>query len=227
MKHIVDSLDIDGILANGVNHAVIDVDNTITKSNITQFYMFIKRERLKSRLLWWLFLMYCFAAAPFYLAVDRLSRDWFNHIFVQRKFGKYTYEQLERYAERYFEEKLRKQFIVPVHDLIFYLKEKGVQVTLLSTNFDLIVKHYGTYFQVPYVCLPVVKHVSGIKIDFSQLNGFKRNYIQRLNPATTMAIGDSKYDLPMLEHVHYPIIVANKKKKWMKSIQREAVLIRA
>jgi phosphoserine phosphatase len=227
MKHIRDFSQFDGILANGVNHAVIDVDNTITKSNIAQFYLFIKRERLKSRLLWWLFLVYCVAAAPFYFAVDRLSRDWFNLVFVQRKFGKYAYEQLENYAEKYFKEKLRKQFIVPVHDLIFYLKEKGVQVTLLSTNFDLIVKHYGAYFQVPYVCLPVVKQDSVIRIDFSQLTGFKRNYIQRLNPATTMAIGDSKYDLPMLEHVHYPIIVANKKKKWMKSIQREAKLIRA
>ncbi|MED4600048.1 haloacid dehalogenase-like hydrolase [Paenibacillus validus] len=227
MKHSRDFSQFDGILANGVNHAVIDVDNTITKSNIVQFYLFIKRERLKNRLLWWLFLVYCLAAAPFYLAVDRLSRDWFNHVFVQRKFGKYAYEQLEKYAQRYFEEMLKRQFIVPVHDLIFYLKEKGVQVTLLSTNFDLIVKHYGAYFQVPYVCLPVVKQDSRIRIDFSQLKGFKRNYIQRLNPAMTMAIGDSKYDLPMLEHVHYPIIVANKKKKWMKSIQREAVLIRA
>lgn len=226
MKFIKDFSDIDIILANGVNHAVIDVDNTITRSNIAQFYLFIKGKRLKNRLLWWPFLLYCLAAAPFYLAVDFLSRDWFNHIFVQKKFGKYTYEQLERYAESFFDHKLRKQFIVPVHDLIFYLKDKGVQVTLLSTNFDLIVKQYGAYFQVPYVCLPVVAKDSGIQIDFSHLDGFKRNHIRHFDPATTIAIGDSKYDLPMLEHVHYPIIVAKKQKKWMKSIQREAALIR-
>ena len=55
MKHSRDFSQFDGILANGVNHAVIDVDNTITKSNIAQFYLFIKRERLNNRLLWWLF----------------------------------------------------------------------------------------------------------------------------------------------------------------------------
>jgi hypothetical protein len=96
MKHIKDFSEIDMILKNGVNHAVIDVDNTITRSNIAQFYLFIKRRRLKSPVLWWSFLLYCSAAAPFYLSVDYLSRDWFNNLFVQRKFRKYSYDQLER-----------------------------------------------------------------------------------------------------------------------------------
>ncbi len=216
----------DEILKRGVNYAVFDVDNTITKSNIAQFYFFIKRKRLKNTLYWWPFLLYCASAAPFYLILDLISRDWFNHLFVQRKFRKYTYEQLEIYAEMFFHESLKQQFISPIHDLIFYLKSKGVQITLLSTNFDLLVKQYGSYFEVPYVCLSVIKTDNGIRIDFSKLSGFKHNSIQHFDPALTMAVGDSKYDLPMLEHVHYPIIVAKKKKKWMQSLQREALLIR-
>ncbi|MGG2196458.1 haloacid dehalogenase-like hydrolase [Paenibacillus validus] len=226
MKKVIDVSYFDGLLELGVDCAVIDVDNTITKSNIAQFYFFIKRKRLKHWLPWYAFVLYCAAAAPFYLIVDFLSRDLFNRLFVQRKFRKYAYGQLEEYAEQFFQENLKQQFIVTVHDLIFYLREKGVRITLLSTNFDLIVKQYGAYFQVPYACLPVIKTDAGVQIDFSQLEGFKRNHIQRFDPATTIAIGDSKYDLPMLEHVHYPIIVAKKQKKWMKSIQREAALIR-
>lgn len=226
MKYFGNVSDFDKMVGKGVKHAVIDVDNTITKSNIVQFYFYIKRRRLQGGLLWWTFVTYCVAVAPYYLLIDILSRDWFNHVFVQRKFRAYSYEQLEVYAEMFFRDKLSKQFITPVHDLIFYLKDKGVQVTLLSTNFDLIVKQYGAYFQVPYVCLPVIATDTGIRIDFSELDGFKRKHIQHFDPATTIAIGDSKYDLPMLEHVHYPIIVAKKQKKWMKSIQREAALIR-
>lgn len=216
----------DELIDRGVNNAVFDVDNTITKSNIAQFYLFIKKKRLNRSVYWWPFLMYCAIAAPFYLMLDFISRDWFNHLFVQRKFRKYAYEELENYAEMFFNEKLKQQFISPTHDLLYYLKEKGVQVTLLSTNFDLIVKQYSNYFQVPYLCLPVVKTDDGIRIDFSNLEGFKQRTMQQFEPASTIAVGDSKYDLPMLEHVHYPIIVTNKKKKWMKSIQREALLIR-
>lgn len=225
MKIFNDLSYFDKLLEYGAKHAVIDVDNTITKSNIVQFYFFIHQKHIKNRIFWWSLVLYCIVVAPFYLVVDHLSRDWFNYLFVRRKFRKYAYKQLEEYAEQFFNEKLKQQFIVPVHDLIFYLKEKGVQITLLSTNFDLIVKQYGAYFQVSYECMPVKQTDSGVQIDLSQLKNFKRNYILRFDPSTTIAIGDSKYDLPMLEHVHYPIIVAKKKRKWMQSIQREAVLI--
>lgn len=43
MNYITDFSYIDDLIDNkGVRNAVIDVDNTITKSNIVQFYLFIK-----------------------------------------------------------------------------------------------------------------------------------------------------------------------------------------
>jgi hypothetical protein len=101
-------------------------------------------------------------------------------------------------------------------------------VTLLSTNnFDLIVKQYGKYFDVPYICLPVQKNGTGISIDFSKLDGFKYNEIRKFNPAETLAIGDSKHDFPALDYVDYPFIVAKKKKSWMKKLKKDLVFIKA
>jgi len=225
MTFIEDFSYIEELIKKGLKNAVIDVDNTITKSNIAQFYLFVMRERIQSRGLWGLFLLYCVLAAPFYLTIDFLSRDLFNRVFVLRKFKSYSKDQLEQYAAAFFEKKLKHTFIRFTHDLIFYLKKQGVHVVLLSTNFDLIVKQYGAYFDVPYVCLQVQQKGSGITIDFSKLKGFKESEIRKFNPSDTLAIGDSKYDFPALDYVDYPLIVADKQKSWMTKLRKSPAFI--
>jgi hypothetical protein len=126
MNFINDFNYVDELIEKGLKNAVIDVDNTITKSNIVQFYLFVKKNRIRSRTVWYSLIVHCIAPAPFYMALDLLSRDLFNKIFVRNKFKKYGVSQLEQYAEQFFEEKLRNQFIVFTHDLIFHLKAQGI-----------------------------------------------------------------------------------------------------
>ena len=63
MYFVEDFAYIDALIKRGVKNAVIDVDNTITKSNIVQFYMFIKKKCIKNKLAWMLF--YLIALLPF------------------------------------------------------------------------------------------------------------------------------------------------------------------
>jgi hypothetical protein len=126
MTFIEDFSYIDELIEKGLKHAVIDVDNTITKSNIAQFYLFVMRERIQSRGLWGLFLLYCVMAAPFYMLIDFLSRDLFNRAFVLRKFKSYSIDQLEQYAEAFFEKKLKHKFIRFTHDLIWLFDTSSI-----------------------------------------------------------------------------------------------------
>ncbi|MEC0182321.1 haloacid dehalogenase [Paenibacillus peoriae] len=227
MDYISDFSYIDDLIDNkGVRNAVIDVDNTITKSNIVQFYLFIKKQEIGEKL-WPLYFSSFVLRAPYFLTLDAVSRDSFNKLFVLKKFKKYSYAQLEYYSKSFFEKSLKRKFISFTHDLIFHLKEKGVHVELLSTNFDLLVKQYGHYFDVPYSCLNVKPEGNGITIDFSNLDGFKGREIAKFDPAVTLSIGDSKYDLPALNHVDYPFVVAKKDEKWMGQINKEARFIKA
>lgn len=227
MDYMTDFSYIDHLIRDkGVRNAVIDVDNTITKSNIVQFYLYIRKNEL-GKTKWPFFFSYFVLKVPYFILLDSISRDLFNKIFVLRKFKKFSYSQLEEYSRSYFEERLKEQFISFTHDLIFHLKEKGVQVVLLSTNFDLLVKQYGQYFNVPYVCLDVVAKGDGIDIDFSNLNGFKEKEIGKFSPTETLSIGDSKYDLPALNYVDHPFVVAKKREKWMKVLNKDARFIKS
>lgn len=218
MNYISDFTYIDHLIRDkGVNSAVIDVDNTITKSNIVQFYLFI-RKREMSKAIWPLYFSSFVVRAPYFILLDSLSRDWFNKLFVLKKFKRYSYSELDEYSRLFFEEKLKSRFIRFTHDLIFHLKKEGVRVSLLSTNFDLLIKHYARYFDVEYTCLKVIDEGNEISIDFSNLDGFKENEIRKFDPTKTLSIGDSKYDLPALKYVNYPFVVASKDSKWMKEL---------
>ena len=86
---------------------------------------------------------------PIFLALDAVSRDSFNKLLCFEN-SKIFLCSVGILIEVIFEKSLKGRFISFTHDLIFHLKEKGVYVELLSTNFDLLVKQYGEYFDVPY-----------------------------------------------------------------------------
>ncbi|AGA60057.1 phosphoserine phosphatase (plasmid) [Thermobacillus composti KWC4] len=214
---------IEQILSTGIEGAIFDVDNTLAKCNIVDFYLFIKKKEL-SPLLWW-FYMFLFAfRVPILIFVDFISRDLFNRWFVNRKFRRFRYEELETYAEQFFEEFLSKRMIASTHDLIFQLKANGIPVVLLSTNFDLIVKQFGKYFDIPYTCLRIMRNDKGIMIDFSSLENFKENEVKKYSKRC-IGVGDSKYDIPILNHVEYPFVVANKPRKWFRLLNKTPELL--
>ncbi|CAM4042722.1 haloacid dehalogenase-like hydrolase [Paenibacillus alkaliterrae] len=211
------------IIPNNVDVAIFDVDNTLAKCNIVNFYLFIQKKR-KNRFLWlWYFISFV-VRAPYFIVLDLVSRDLFNRLFVERKFRKFQYKELETYAELFFNEFLKHRMIASTHDLIKYLQSKNVPIVLISTNFDLIVKQFGKYFDVPYICLKILPTASGVTIDFSNLDNFKENAVKEYS-ANSIGVGDSKYDIPVLNYVDYPYVVADKPQKWFKYLKKTPVLL--
>jgi phosphoserine phosphatase len=147
--------------------------------------------------------------------VDRWSRPRCQSLIFKR-YRKYSALDLEAEADELFQSVLTKKFIPYVHDLVFYLKQRNVHVHLLSTNIEPVVKQYASYFQVPYSCLSLKDAVESEPIDFGMLNDFKWDMIKEYEPASTIVIADSTSDLPILNHVRYPVIVTKRIKSWMR-----------
>lgn len=210
----------------GVKHAIIDVDNTISKSNVVEFYLFV-RSAMMHPVLYRVWLCYFMIVhIPRYLLLDFWKRERFQQVFY-RNYANIPIGQLERRAYEFFEMKVKSSFIQPVHDLIFDLKRAGISVVLLSTSIEPIVKQYADYFQVPYVCLEARSENGATQIDLSSLSDFKLNYIRECgcDPCNTVSIADSKHDFDVLNYPKYAVVVNNRVPKWMKGLQNDAVFL--
>jgi phosphoserine phosphatase len=225
-RHISDFSYIDNIIQNGATHALIDVDNTIAKANITELYLWMKRKKCKTTLHWYLWCVYfAICWGPLYMLLDFIDRDLFQRAFY-RRYDQFTMQEVEGNAKELFQKKYKKKFIAHTHDLIFYLKEKNISITLLSTNMDCVVKEYADYFQVSYICLQVKEmHNGRVQVNLEPLRDFKYRAAASFCAQSTIAVADSKHDLPVLNYVKFPLIVSNKRKSWMSGLKKELILL--
>lgn len=215
---------IDDLIQREVNVAVFDVDNTITKSNVLDLYLYIKFQKTKVKMFYYTwFIFFAITHVPIYLVLDFFSRELFQRVFY-RKYKKYSVKDINEYSVQLFNKKLKYKFIKDIHDLIFYLKSKGVKVILLSTSISPLIKQYAKYFDVEYKSLEIKDKNDKAEVDTTSLENFKFNFIKNYNPQFTISVADSKHDLPVLEYTKYSIVVANKKSNWFKNLKEPVVL---
>ncbi len=214
---------IDELIEKDIKDVVIDVDNTITKSNVLDLLFFIKANSLHTILYYLWVSLFFILKGPLYGILDFVNRDWFQKAFYGN-YSNYPLKELEDYSKELFARKLQSKFITEIHDLIFYLKRKNMKVHLLSTSIEPVVKQYGDYFGVPFTSLRVIEQGDGSRVDLASIKDFKLNYIKTYNPHTTIAIADSKHDFNMLNYVDHPIVVSSKEKRWMKKLQNKPFL---
>jgi hypothetical protein len=71
-----------------VTTAIFDVDNTLIRTNITEFYFYLRKRRFSGyfggtkRLLW--LAGFALFWAPYYLALDYFDREAFQRAFYRR-----------------------------------------------------------------------------------------------------------------------------------------------
>lgn len=194
--------------------AVFDVDNTLVRTNITQFYFYLmKRQGRGIRYRFsYLLLIFSFALfwAPFYLLLDFFDREAFQRAFY-RRYSRFTTEEMERLAVPFFDEVLKPKLIPSTSQLVSHFKIEGLGVVLLSTNMEPVVRQVAHHFDVPYFCLKVIKSPGGSLVDLSELTDFKLHVARSFHAQSTIAVADSKHDLPVLKYVKYPFVVSKKK----------------
>lgn len=212
------------LIKKGVKNAIFDIDNTITKSNIVDFYLFIKSKHIRNKWCYYLWFGAFLFTIPGYLMLDFFNRGWFAKMFVNR-FSSFSKKDLEQGAKEFFEKKLKKRFIKQVHDMVFFFRDNGVNVYLLSCTIEPIVKCYGEYFEVPYRCISVLEKDDKVKVDLSNFTNFKENFVYSFDPDCTVTIADSKHDIPILKYCRFSIIVTNNRiRNWMRGLKNSIIM---
>ncbi|WP_182914450.1 HAD family phosphatase [Paenibacillus sp. 1011MAR3C5] len=210
--------ELDQWIRNGVKHALIDVDNTLVKANIAELYLRMRKNSFKRSWAWRLWLA-GFAAfwAPIYLLLDAMNREWFQRAFY-RRFRAFSPEQIDQASEELVQEKCRTRLISYTHQLIPYLQKNNINVILLSTNIEPVVKRMAQRYGVDYLCLPVLQNGTAAQVGLDQLRDFKKNHATRYPSESLLAVADSKHDLPVLQHAAYSIVIEDRPLSWMKKI---------
>lgn len=203
---------------NGLKHALIDVDNTLVKANITELYFALKRNRIQRRWHWFLWCVYFAVAwAPLYIVLDAWNREWFQRAFYKR-YHEFSIEQIEAEAERLFQQKCQHSLISHTDQLIQCLLQHQVSITLLSTNIEPMVKRFASRYGIEYACLRVDRHGPCAQVNLENLRDFKYRCAVSYPSSSLLAVADSKHDLPVLQQATFAVVISNRRSPWMRRI---------
>ena len=209
------------MLANGGNDKVIyenytqkwafiDVDNTLTNTNIGSLLFFIKKQKISPfrYFIWKSFFL--FVVTPILLLLDKLSRPYVQ-IFVYWLYRNYTEEFLTVSGKAYVTEHLQAQLLPDTLHIIEKLKANKSKIVLVSTNLNHLVQPIAAHLNVQYKAIDLVelKQLT-LREKISYLHDFKESYMSKNQYDNSIGIGDSKYDLAILKHTSRALLRAKK-----------------
>ncbi len=210
---------IDDWINKGMNTALIDLDNTLVKANITELFFQLKKTEFKRGWKWGLWLLsFALFHAPRYLILDFINREKFQRAFY-KNYHAYSVELIEAEALKLFNKKKTTRIITYTDALIHYLKQRNIHIVLLSTNIEPVVRLFAREYGVDYFCLSAIPLENGCKIDLKHLHNFKLTFARQYLSNSALSVADSKHDLSILDYTDYTIVVANRERSWMRKIK--------
>ena len=142
-------------------------------------------------------------------------------------------EKLESLAQRYYTEKLKPAFIVPVVDELKRKKQEGYKIYLVSGGYDIYLKVFAEEFGVDGIVSTRLAFKNGVctgKFDGPDcMFAHKINYIKQLIPDSGYeewyAYSDSATDIPMLKLVGHPVAISSgKSQSWAREQGFEEII---
>ncbi|NQX86423.1 MAG: HAD-IB family hydrolase [Flavobacteriaceae bacterium] len=206
-------------LPNNLNAAYFDVDGTLTKSNIVQPLIFIKKKTMPSfnYNLWKLLLPVRFV---YWTILDKINRELATtSIYAQYK--GISVEVMNTLKEQCYQNNYKATIFPKALETVNSLKEKGTKIVLVSGSLDLFLLPLAKELEADllssrlevkdekYTGKIIDTIVSG-SIKSSLINEHAQQHQFELNNCASF--GDSKDDIPMLSSVKYPVAVNPDKK---------------
>jgi fatty acyl-CoA reductase len=195
--------------------AFFDVDGTLTRTNIVQYYVYFAWQgRTRWGRAWWSagFLL----KVPYYLLLDRLSRSAFNTAFY-RNYRGWEKERLVALGRASFQAITRPRLYPAAGEAIAWHRQQGHRIVLLTGTLDFIVAPLAEHLGVTDVIAAQLEFQGGRatgRLAGPPLGGPEKArqaqlFAERngLDLGASFAYGDSRSDAPLLALVGHPVAV--------------------
>lgn len=197
-----------------VKAAFFDVDGTLLKSNVVDFYRYCiahqpsirRRSHLLARLLFFV---------PYYLLLDRVNRDQFNELFYQNYAG-FSLDQCQTLGQQYFQEHILPKLYPKALDQIREHQHRGDRIVLVTGSPDFVIAPLADFLQAEMLAASLTTHQAELTGEMRSLPvaGQEKYRLvcqfatqHQINLAASFAYGDSFADLPMLQTVGTAVAV--------------------
>jgi len=212
------------LLESGIEIAILDIDGTVSDTDIIEFYAFMKKNTFKTIIAYYLWAIRIIISIPYYFILDTIDRELFQRAFLG-KFNSFSWLEMNQLSEKYFKERVLKKLKPETINLIEELRNSNIRIEILSFSISPLIEQYAKYFGVEYSSLKVNNSNGQVEVDYSEINEFKLNTIKKFNPQKLVVIADSKTDLPIFNYAAFSIVVSNgKSRKWMKALKNAYII---
>ncbi|MEG4916342.1 HAD-IB family hydrolase [Microcoleus sp. B7-D4] len=194
--------------------AFFDVDGTLVKSTVVDYYLYLATQGVSPLQRWWTTVQLA-SKVPYYLLLDSLSRDYFNQMFY-RNYRGISVEHCQRWSQIHFKEMIYPRLFPAALDCIDLHREQERQIVLVTGSLDFIIAPLSEFLDAKALtaCLQAVNDKYTGKLVGVPLIGKEKGRAmqefaleQGIDLTQSYAYGDSAADLPMLQMVGYPVAV--------------------
>ncbi|MEG4533978.1 HAD family hydrolase [Microcoleus sp. D2_18a_D3] len=195
--------------------AFFDLDGTLLKSNIVEYYLYLASQGLSGVQRWGLTLQ-LWLKAPYYIMLDRWDRDRFNRTFY-RNYRSMEFANCQKWSQTQFVNKIRPALFPTALECITKHQAAGRQIIFVTGSLDFIVAPITEFIGADAML------TASLQIDQGKFTGEmlsppvageeKARMMQSLALArgidltASYAYADSFADLPMLQAVGHPVAV--------------------
>jgi HAD superfamily hydrolase (TIGR01490 family) len=194
--------------------AFFDVDGTLVKSNVVDYYLYLATRGVSPLQRWWTTVQLA-CKVPYYLLLDCLSRDRFNRIFY-RNYRGLSVEHCQRWSQLQFKQTIYPKLFPAALDCMSQHREQERQIVLVTGSLDFIVAPLTEFLNAKALtaCLQTVNgrytgELVGVPLAGEEKAKAMREFaLERgIDLTQSYAYGDSAADLPMLHMVGHPVAV--------------------
>lgn len=196
-----------------------DVDGTLTKSNIVEPLLYIKKQLMSPfrYFLWRVGLPFRFMYWTF---LDRIDREK-STAAIYRQYKGISVEKINVLSASCYQEKYKKKLFSKALETVNAFKEQGSRIVLVSGSLDLFLQHLAEELDAELISsrLETKNGMYTGEMNGRAVSGkrkadliSKHAYDNKFDLKNCASFGDSGDDIPMLYSVKYPVAVNPDKK---------------
>ncbi|WP_326984035.1 HAD family phosphatase [Chryseobacterium sp. MYb264] len=201
-------------LPEGLEAAYFDVDGTLSKSNIVNPLLYIKKMVMSRSgyMIWRAVLPFRFL---YWTVLDKISRKR-STAAIYNQYKGISVEKMKLLIPDCYHQQYQKKLFTKAIEVVRSLQEKGIPIVLVSGSLDLFLNPLAKEFGAELLCssLEVKNGMYTGKVKGPVVSGIQKAVMidthaskNKINLEKSISFGDSADDLPMLRSVRYAVAI--------------------